>query len=213
MSSIPIPNGVRVEMIYLNASQRMENVYHVTKGSPATLANLQTLWTYFRDWDGATIKAHRALACSLVLIKLTATDGPGAPVYEAAVSPAVAGTLAGVALPNTSSIAVKHTTGKQGRSYRGRTYVCGLSAGSLQNSDTILATHAANFVAWFTTMRTGLAAIGWTFCIASLYSGVVIVNGKRRAVPRNEGILTAVTGSSMELGIDTQRHRKMPYQV
>lgn len=210
MPTIPIPNGVTVEMIYSNASQRMENIYRVTKGSPATAADLLALWTLFKDWENTRARLDRNNNTVLVLISLTANDGPGAPFYEQAPSPTIIGSLGG-ATANVLSLAVKHTTGKQGRSYRGRTYLIGLSSTVQVNSDIVTPTFAAQLAGSYNLLRTTLLSAGWTFCVASLYSGVDPVTGK--AIPRIAGILTPVLASTCEVGIDTQRHRKAVYQV
>ena len=207
MASIWVPNGVKVEMIYLLNVTRMENVYWVTNGGPATSGNLTSLWTLFRDWEQNTARAQRPTAVSLQLITITAMDSAGAPFYEAAVSPAIAGSLGQVSLPAVMSLACKHTTGLTGRSYRGRTYWIGLTRDDQENPDNIKATRRDGIQAALNTLRTNLATAGWAFSVASLYSGV---DSNGRAVPRAAGVLTPVTATTVELGYDTQRHRKAP---
>lgn len=213
MPTIPIPNGVMVELIYSYNGQRIENVYHATKGSPANVADLNALVTLFRTWENGTAKARRSVACSLVQIDATALDGPGAPVVTVPILPAIAGTHASSAAPCYTTIAIKHTSGLGGRSFRGRTYWIGVGQAWLGGGDLIAQSEADLVAGYYNTLRTQLLAGGWTFCIASKYSGVVIVNGRRRAVPRAQGILTPVLASTCERGLDTNRHRKLPYQV
>ena len=213
MSSIPIPFGVKCELIYLCGTQRVENVYYVTRGAIPTGAQLIALWTLLRDWENVTAKVQRSSQTQLVLIALTTTDGPGGPVYEAPVSPVIPGSNASGQFSCILSVAVKHTTGLAGRSYRGRSYWIGIPTNALANQESVSTTFANAIAACYTTLRTSLAAAGWTFCVASQYSGVAIVDGRRRAIPRAAGFLTPITASSAEVGLDTQRHSKAPYQV
>jgi hypothetical protein len=208
VSTIPVPNSVRVEMIYTLNSERVQNVYRVTNGSPATLANLQALWTLFRDWENVTAKGWRNGFASLVLISLTAEDGPGAPFYEAAVSPAIQGTQPLFAIPSLLTVCIKHITGMQGRSFRGRSYWVGLANSVPGNYNEITTSYANALAGVYTTLRTNLASAGWTFSVASLYSGVENLPGRKRAIPRAAGILTPIIASSCEIFIDTNRHRK-----
>jgi len=210
MPTIYTPDAVQVDMIYTYYSQRVENVYHCTKGSPATAEDLEDLWQIFHDWELNTGRSGRHPGCSLVLIVLRAMDSAGAPVYEAAPSPVIAGTGSGSPMPLVASVAIKHTTGLGGRSYRGRSYWIGLTMNSVEDGDKISALAAAALAGKYNTLRSDLDAAGWTFVIVSKYSGV---DEDGKAIPRSEGIMTAVTASSCEQGIDTQRHRKMPYQV
>ncbi len=210
MPDIPIPFGVRVEMIYLFGATRCQNVYHVTKGAAATSGDLTSLWTVFRDWEQNTARNFKSTNTALVLISLTATDGPGAPFYELAPNPNIFGSVAGTNVPSYTTIAIKHTSGKQGRSYRGRTYWIGLTTSLLATQDAISTANATALAGYFNTLRTNLATAGWQFCVASRYSGV---NASGKAIPRASGILTPITASSCESYVDTQRHRKLPHQV
>lgn len=210
MASIPVPNGVKIEMVYQLLSTRMENVYWATKGTPATAADLLALWTIMRDWETNSARTQRGNQVTLQLISLTAMDGPGSPFYEAAPTPPITGTVAQTMLPAVTSVAIKHSTGLAGRSYRGRTYLIGMTIGMQQNADLLQPSTQASLVTIYTALRTTLLAGGWTFCVASLYSGV---DSGGRAIPRAAGVLTPVISSSVELGLDTQRHRKAPYIV
>lgn len=213
MPSIYTPKGVKVEMVYTLQGQRCENVYYVTNGAVATLANLQSLWTIFRDWEQNTARLDRSVHVQCVLIALTALDGPGAPYYENAVNPTIGGGINVASAPAFVSVAIKHTTGKAGRSFRGRSYWIGLITDWILGVQNIPAASANSLAGRYNTLRASLLAAGWQFCICSQYSGVQVVNGYRKAIPRASGILTPVTASTCETGIDTNRHRKIPYQV
>lgn len=207
------PNGIRAELIYIANGQRLENVYHFTKGSPATGADLEALRAILVNWENVNAKTQRAANYSLVLVELTALDNASAPFLSSATGLPIVGTFAGAALPAFVTVAIKHSTGKSGRSFRGRTYWLGLGQGHLLNNDTVIPASAAALAAGYNTLRSNAAAGGFTFVVNSMYSGVVIVGGRRRAIPRAAGVMTAITQSTCEIGVDTNRHRKLPYTI
>lgn len=206
-------NGIRAEMIYLLNSQRVENVYHFTKGSPASAADLEALRVILVNWENNVAKPQRPNNTSLVLIELTALDSLSAPFLSSQTGLPIVGTMAGNGMVSFLSVAVRHTTGLTGRSRRGRSYWVGLGANHLLNNDSITSAAATSLTSVYTQLRTLAAAGGFTFVVNSLYSGVTVVNGYRRAVPRAAGVMTSITSSSCETGIDSQRHRKLPSPV
>jgi len=206
MADIPIPNGIMVTMVYTLNSQRYVNVYHCTKGSPATLANLQAVAASFRSWENLTGKTIRALTSNLVLVSTKALDGPGSPVYDEIVNPFIAGTINSPALPSFCSLVVKHTTGLGGRSYRGRTYIGAIPSGSAVLPDLVTTAYSNSVTTAHNLLRTNLASAGYTLVIASKYHGV---DGSGRPIPRVTGFMTPIINSEAGTALDTQRHRKL----
>lgn len=206
MADIKTVNGIMVTMVYVYNGQRIVNVYHATRGVPATFANLQAIAIIFRDWETSHNRNHKHTTASLVLVSTKALDGPGSPVWDLVVSPAIAGTRTNIAMPSYCTVAVKHTTGLGGRSYRGRTYLCALSAVDIIPPDTWHPAQVAAVNTSFAYLRTTLAAAGFTFCIVSKYSGV---DGSGKAIPRMFGLITPIVASECGVGLDTQRHRKI----
>lgn len=213
MAFIPIPNGVQVEMIYTWQNQRVQNVYCVTKGSPANNADLSQVFTLFENWERnvARNRRHGLVACTQC--DVTALDFVGAPVKSGIFFPTINGVLGTSPLPAFVSLVVRHTTGLSGRSHRGRTYHIGLTQGQAPLGDQISQGDADATATIYNTLRTTLLGSGWTFVVASRYSGVEIVNGRRRAIPRAQGIMTPVVQSVAERYLDTNRHRKLPFQT
>lgn len=210
MSTVPTPNGVRCELIFNYQGVRWENVYCVTKGSPALAADLPPLWTLLRTWHNGYGRSSQHTTCALVQIDLTALDGPGAPVYSAPLTPAIYGPVTGTPCATFISAVAKHNTNRSGRSYRGRTH-CGGFSQSAVAGNLLQAAGVSTLETAFLQLRTQLLAGGWTFVVLSQYSGVQIVNGRRRAIPRAQGIMTAIVSTTVEGAFDTQRHRKYQY--
>lgn len=206
-----------VELIFLQYAQRIENVFHVATGGAPDAADLLAIKNVFQLWDrnsplvATNLCQIRSLNCSLIQISVTSLDSVGAPVLDYVLPVASAGVLnANYAI--TDTLAVKWLTGLSGRNYRGRTYHCGMGYGPA--SDGLLAAaQAAQFQTCYTRLLTDLTTAGYSLVVASKYSGVEIVNGYRRGIPRAEGIITPIVSCGVERGIDTQRHRKIPHIV
>lgn len=210
MPDIYTPNCASVEMIYQFQGERVENVYNVRRAAPPTEAELQALWTLMRDWEQNTARHFRSDSVNCVLISIRSLVGPGAPVWEAPVNPVIVGGIAQQQRLSFVTITAKHTTSLGGRSYRGRSYWIGVPEAQVLSGGVVSVAYANGIVNAYNTLRNSLAAAGWTFVVISRYSGVD-ANGKQ--IPRPQGIATPITATSVELGVDTQRKRKKPYQV
>lgn len=207
MPTIPTTFGVKVTMVYTYNSQRICNVYHVTNGGAATFAQLQALAVIFQTWENGYYKTIRNNLSLWVGCFTKALDAPGSPVWDLIPITFVAGTGGASGLPSFTTIAVRHTTGLSGRSYRGRTYLCAVPATQVTLIDQVLGTYVATVNAAFANLRTTLATGGWTFVVNSLYSGV---DGSGHAIPRASGKMTPIVTSECGVALDTQRHRKLP---
>lgn len=210
MSFIPVAGGCKVELVYVVGLQRVENVYWIKKtgGGNFTAADLDTVSGVFYAWENLVARLRRHTGTHCDIFRATAMHSPGAPFVEYVMN--LNGSLAGTNIPTVATVAVKHGTGLSGRSFRGRSYWIGLATGQVASVDTITATAQVDLIFAYNDLRTRLLAAGYVFCVCSLYSGVTIVNGRRRAIPRAAGILTPVVASTCGIGIDTQRHRKAP---
>lgn len=214
MAAIPVPNGISVEMIYTHSSQRVENVYWLRPVVIPSTPDLVAIATAFRDWEQATARLQRVNAVSLVLIVAADRSAVGMPIYELPVSPVITGSIApGTYMSPMVTLAVRHGTGLAGRSFRGRTYHIGLHT-TLANADgTLPLATAASVAGIYNTLRANLLTAGYVLCVCSMYSGVQVVNGYRRPIERDAGILTPILLSSAENTLDTNRHRKLPQSV
>jgi len=193
-----------VEHIFTMHGQRIENVYHVDAGHPATASDLVDILDVFDDWDNTWHRTQRVSNCALTLQVATALDGSGAPFLERPLTPARAGAIGGgEAFPSQVTVAVKLSTGLAGRSFRGRSFFCGL-ARAATSGDALNPANITAIVNIYDALRTTLAAAGFPLVVASKYSGVD-VNG--RPIPRVVGIMTPIITVSCEGYIDTQRRR------
>lgn len=164
---IPAPNMASVELIYSVGGVTCENVFHVRKAAPFSLSDLQALRGVVDTWDNATWKGARSNACTLNRIKTKALDAPDSPFEDYFLAAPRAGTRASGTLSNNVSWCIKLASNSSGRSARGRWYMVGLSGDSV-SSPTGMNTIVANaFIGYLVTLKSNLAAAGYTMCITS----------------------------------------------
>lgn len=134
---IPAPNQAAVEFIYAGLSQRMENQWHVSKGSPFTLAELQQLRAIFNQWDIDWWRIFRSSSVNLVMIRSRGLDTLASPLEEYTTGLPRAGSYPGTLLPLNVTCAIKMTSGNVGRSTRGRVYLPGLTTSGVTGQTVI----------------------------------------------------------------------------
>jgi hypothetical protein len=198
---IPVANVASVELIYSQNAQVVENVFNVQKGSPYTLSDLQAVRTIFNSWDNATWAGARGTGCSLVRIRTKARDTNSSPMEDFPVSPARAGTVGGAMMPGNCTFSLKLATGHQGRSYRGRIYLVGVTTALLNSGNYNLfdPTSASNIIAKLATLITNLATGGHTLGVVSLMADKTW---------RTAGVFTQATGfTAVDYNVDSMRRR------
>jgi len=199
---IPAPNTSSVELIYTAGAYVLENVLHVYKGSPYTLAQLQAQRAIFDTWDNTYWKIGRPGFVSLSRIHSKALDTTASPFEDYALAIPRAGTNGGGFMTLAPTFAVKLTSGFSGRSARGRIYVPGLTQSMMSDGyGNVLAAQANAWVGYVNQLITALAAGGYTLCVTSYRN-----NKAWRTTAKNFDV-TAVSYS--DLHADVQR-RRMP---
>lgn len=197
---IPVPNTASVELIYTSNTELVENVFHVSKGSPYSLADLQALRGVVNTWDATTWYQSRSTGVTLNRIRTRALDTASSPTEDYSLPTPRAGSQAGVLLPNNVTFCFKLPTGTSGRSYRGRWYMVGLTHNFLGTTSNLIGAVAANnLLTWLNALPTALTAAGHTLSVVSYYH-----NGAWRAV----GVSTpALPFVYVDLALDSQRRR------
>lgn len=203
MPFIPAENVARVEMVYSYFGSIIENVYHVLNTVDWDESSLTALAVVFNDWEDTEASPFRSNDISLITIRATDLTTETSPGIEVPVTPPIEGGNVVAGLPGNVTASVKMLTGLRGRSFRGRSYWCGL--GENQVTGNTLSTVARDaIVDAMTTLAANIIGEGWQLCVLSLYSGVD-VDGK--PIPRTAGVATPVTSFSMDLNTDSQRRR------
>lgn len=136
---IPSPHVVKVELCYTTWTEQTENVFHVKHGtSDPDTASLVLLCEFFKGWWEGGLKGYSHEHHSLRLIRATILTTQTSPGVEYSTGLPIAGTnTAGKELPGNVCLGYKWTTGLRGRSYRGRSYIGGLTTASIEGNTVI----------------------------------------------------------------------------
>jgi|ERR1051326_1087311 hypothetical protein len=195
---IPVANTASVEFIYSNAGETNENVIHVQKGSPFTLAQLQALRSTCNTWDSTNGLNMRSTSASLVRIRTKALDTNTSPTEDYYLPTPRAGATTGTPLPLNVAICAKLSTGLAGRNNRGRWYVANMGSAWEIDAGHYNLSVSANIVSNLTALLTALTGAGYTWVVTSYYH-----NGWR-AAGVNQPITSIVV---VDLNFDSMRKR------
>lgn len=196
---IPAPNCASVELIYTNAGEVNENVFHVRKGSPFSLSDLQTLRGVVNSWDAATAAGGRASAATLTRIRTKALDTNSSPMEDYYLPTPRAGGIGVASTPLNVAFCCKLATGLAGRSYRGRWYWGNIPASFLADAGNLAHASAVGLTGFLNTLISNLNSAGYTMVVVSYYN-----NGAWRTT----AVATPVTNAvAVDESIDSQRRR------
>lgn len=198
---IPAPGTCRLEFIYEQEGQRMENVLHLHQDHEFTASELATLVSAGASAWATFLAPVIAINCVNILVKATDLEVEGG-AYAEFFPVSSPGSYGGTALPNGVSIRIRMTTGTTGRTRRGGPYHVGLTTNSLDstNYNDITTTYASLVSGAWTDFLDELRTIsGATLVIASY-----CLNNTWRTV----AVLTPITAVSVsDLHLDRQWRR------
>lgn len=199
MAFIPIPNGIKVSLEFSWGSQTVVLTLGWQKGSAVTLTDLDNANSDAITWWNDFLKADATTGMSLVRVNSTDLTTESSPSVYSSTGLPVAGTSAGNATPNNAAAVITFGTGSRGRSYRGRSYFCGIPYSALDSSTAFSPTYIAALASDYSA---GLAA--WASSHGLIHS---VFSRFHNGVARTTGISTPVTSYSMDANIDSQRRR------
>lgn len=200
MPNQPAIGVLQVEMQYLCAGEKAENVWHVHR-SPSTvwpIADIEDVLSTFEDWESTTASLLRPTGVQLV--NMVGTDLTSLNTIRTVrpVVPPVAGTITQDTLPNNATIAIKKDTGSRGHGQAGRLFWIGL-AESQVTGNTLSTAARDGMLAALETLKNSIQSLG-----TGAYRLVVVhrvTNGVRPALAGTTDIL----GFEMaDLTIDSQ---------
>lgn len=191
------PDTAKVSLQWTQYGQELVNVFHFRKtgGYTTEAALTQLLLDVSNAWATNMLQTQVG---DVTGVLITCTDisqvsGPGVEAIDPE-----QGIYPGGGMPTNVTWTVKWTTGRTGRSYRGRTYHIGLGYGMVANDDVIEATALA-ILGHYQDFLDDMTAAGDDMVVVSNYS-----NG----VQRTTAVVTPVTGVSYaDLHLDSQRRR------
>lgn len=200
MAFISVPNVCQFNLRASVNGVPIENVFHLKKGD-------ETAWS-LPDIIGAAEEMGSAWQAEMLPVlaggyqartvyarDLTTEAGL---VYEASFAADAFGTASGETMPGSVAVCITHRTGLAGRSYRGRTYISGMSELSV-NGNNIVTGFAATLITNFIAFKDLVVDAGYVWGIVSRYHNLA---------PRAVGIFTRITASTLrDTRVDTQRRR------
>lgn len=198
---IPAVGILQVECLYSYLSQTCENVYHVEMpggaGAPNP-ADMSALAAVINAWETADMIGNRSTAAAMTNIRVRDLSVRDGLVIEHTPTGAVVGTVPGNPLPGNVTLAVKWSTGRGGRSFRGRTYHIGIPVGAVVNNTVSNAARVA-----LTTAYSDLI----TRVTESGFGQLVVVSFASQKVWRETAVATPIIECSIDPNLDSQRRR------
>lgn len=198
MEFIPIANTAQVNTVALWDGQEVNNVFHVTQPTPYDLTSLAVLGALFQGWLENTVVGGLPATISYQKIILRALDTEDSPALEYTTGFPLTGlSVSKLAMPNNVTVAVKWSTGRAGRSYRGRTFHIGLTEDYVTDNQL-----SAGGVAYLNTVYGDLLD-----AFDSYPGDLVVASRYHNNAPRVSGITTPIVSYSINPVIDSQRRR------
>lgn len=197
-----VPGVVEVRCNYILSGENCENVYHVANdtGEAWTLVHMEDIASAFADWEDVSAKGSRSVACALHNITVTDLTSLEAERITRPLTPPIAGTVAGDALPNNATFALKADVHNRGRGKSGRTFWIGLA--ELQTAgSTILSSDRDNIITAMNALITAVEAIDPTYRLVIVHR---VVGGIR---PPEAAFSQIFLFGATDDTIDSQKNR------
>lgn len=201
MAFVAAPNIIEIEWRCLRYGQKIENRIMVdilgTPPEDAAPELAELAWNWWENTHSDHLHTSVQLA-SVVATDLSVQDG-----FQSVYAPdsTTTGALGGDGMPNECSFCLQLTTGKRGRSSRGRFYTLSVTRDQMATDNELLAESAGEFVSDLLALRTAIVALPYQWVVVSYVS-----NG----APRPGGpVYSAISGVKYtDLLIDSMKRRK-----
>lgn len=197
MPFIVLPLGIKIVLEFDLNGEIVINVYHATSTDPITGIKLLTIAQIMVSWWIDTQSDSFSQDLTLLSVETTDISIENGERVTLPASPFTPGAVLVEATPNNVAQVVTFLTAKTGRSFRGRSYLCGIDKDSVTDNEISL-TATAVLAANFAQLRTDLDVEGVTLSVASFYHNLL---------PRVEGVATPIDSFRINQRVDTQRRR------
>lgn len=195
---IPVPGVARFELIFTAAGSRVENVYHVKKIATSwDVTSLATVADKFIAWYDETLKSQVSSSVNLALVVATDHSSATGPRLEYTEGLPIAGSNAGVLLPNNATVAASWRTALRGRSYRGRTFHVGMTQSQVEGSNLAAGAQAALQLVYSNLMS----------AVNDSDHQLVVVSRFNQGTSRIIGAATPINNVTIDPVVDSQRRR------
>lgn len=195
---VPAERVLQAELIFQYQNQTVENVVHFQFNNPLDGTEFSDLGAKLVAWWNTNLKPIVRSATSLQQIKITDLSSQTAPVVYYSTGLPIPGTYAtGVDIPTSVTCAIRFTTAKRGRNYRGRLYHVGLDSIHVVGNQ-LTAGVASSFTTYYTALLTPGTVNSSHLVVLSR-----VLNGAWREVAE----ATPVTAVYVDQNVDNQRRR------
>lgn len=205
MPFVPVENTALVETRMMFDGQKCENTLWVENESPWDGESLAELASEVKDWWTASYAQLVTFGTSLTEVVATDMSSETGPQASVAGAGAV-GADSGAPFPGGTSFAVSFRTAMRGRSFRGRNYIVGVPESARSLISGVDPDYVEACITQYTAFMDAISTAGWTWVIASRFSGVDPDTGD--PIPRVAGVTTPVTNVvCTDATLDSQRRR------
>lgn len=195
---IPVTGVIRVWCNYVLGSRNMGSAFHIDwQASNPTLADVQGAVDLIDTWQEDWLSPLLSQDINLTYIEGTSLSSESAPQYRKDISPIRPGEVASSVLAGGTAAVITWKTALRGRSYRGRTYVCGIPESALASG-----LFDSTFVNGLTVAANQL----YTACNGN-DTPLCVVSRYHLGEPREVGVRTFVNTWAVNNRPDSQRRR------
>ena len=194
---IPALNTAKVEMVYQTPGGIAENVLYFTDATSYDPTDIGVLSGEIKAWWDDTLRNWQSSSMSLIKVRAQDISVEDGAFWEYTAGLPSPGLAPATILPGNVTGAIKFSTGRAGRSFRGRNFFIGLSEPYV-TGDTIDPVLIAGVMTSY----------------AGLDDPAVISKGKQSVVSLchngvwlTDAVTTPVNGRSMDNTVDSQRRR------
>lgn len=200
MAFIPVTHGAMVEFKYQAVGGLYwQNNYWFERVGFDNSEMLDLATALIAAWGATALVGN--ISTDVELVNITVTDMRQQNGGQVSLPTSVPGTNGTDMAAQAASLVITHRTALRGRSYRGRTYMAGITEGSIVDGF-YLQSVADNLESWIVQMKAAATVEGWEF---------VIVSREQLGVPLAVAITTPVTISevrSLRPGSQRRRNRR-----
>lgn len=202
MPFIPVPNGVQVEMRYGYLGERVENVFWVfVDDEPApTVATMSTIAGIFYSWWNTHVKTIQSANATLREIYCTDQSAQNGGAFTYTTNLPADGANVQEPLPGNVALCVSLRTAQRGRSYRGRSYIVGLTENQVQGN-LLTSASASAWLAAYDALVNELNTPPYQLAVCSRFTA---------GAPRVAGVLTPIIDAALVDNVVDSQRRRLP---
>lgn len=197
MAFIPVPNCVEVFLQFAEGTLTFGFRLHFEHAAGFGEAEMDDLAAELEDWRATELISTYANSVDAELWRITDVRTETGMTKLYTITTNKTGTATGAVMPTNIAAVVSHRTGLRGRSYRGRTYMPGLTEAQV-TYDQLESAYQVDLLAAFAAIASYTNPVGWYHVVVSKYT---------EGAPRTTAVATPVTSYYVDDRVDTQRRR------